>query len=128
MHEQTVLIVDDEPMIGLWLEDILLDQGFGAVVASDPRDANSVIDERRSLAALITDIDLGRGLPSGWDVARHAREIDPRIPVIYITGKSAAEWAEQGVVHSILLLKPFSTAEVTQAITQVRAARHGKVG
>jgi hypothetical protein len=31
--------------------------------------------------ALVTDINLGRDKLSGWEVARHAREIDPDFPV-----------------------------------------------
>lgn len=67
---------------------------------------------------LITDVDLGGG-PSGWDVARHAREILPDIPVIYITGGSADEWSAQGVPGSILVAKPFAPAQIISAIASL---------
>ena len=34
--------------------------------------------------AIVTDIRLGHG-PSGWEIARGAREQAPKIPVIYIS-------------------------------------------
>ena len=39
--------------------------------------------------ALVTDINLGPGKLDGWDIARHAREIDPNFPVVYMSGKLA---------------------------------------
>ena len=67
---------------------------------------------------LITDIRMGAG-PSGWDVAHRARELSPTIPVIYMTGDSAADWAANGVPHSVLLQKPFAMAQLVTAISQL---------
>ncbi len=69
--------------------------------------------------ALVTDIDLGRGQVNGWDVARRAREIDPSFPVVYMNGKSAADWAVEGVPNSIMLGKPFAPAQLVTAVSQL---------
>jgi DNA-binding response OmpR family regulator len=53
----------------------------------------------------------------GWDVARHARERNPQIAVVYVTGDSAAEWAAQGVPKSQLVPKPFAAAQLVAAVT-----------
>ena len=53
--------------------------------------------------ALVTDINLGREKLDGWEVARHAREIDPAFPVVYMSGDSAEDWASMGVPNSIML-------------------------
>jgi len=68
--------------------------------------------------ALLTDIDL-KGKLTGWDVARRARELDPEMPVIYMTGASADDWPSHGVPNSILLNKPFAPAQVVTAVSQV---------
>ena len=47
------------------------------------------------------------GKKSGWDVAKHAREIDPKIAVIYVTGHGADDWTYHGLPKSILITKPF---------------------
>jgi DNA-binding response OmpR family regulator len=69
--------------------------------------------------ALVTDIKLGPGKLDGWDVARHAREIDPDFPVVYMSGTDAAEWASKGVPNSIMLSKPFAPAQLVTAVSQL---------
>jgi CheY-like chemotaxis protein len=69
--------------------------------------------------AVVTDINLGRNRMDGWDVARHARENKPDMPVVYMTGDSADEWASKGVPNSILLTKPFAPAQLVTAVAQL---------
>ena len=56
---------------------------------------------------------------TGWDVARHAREIDAGFPVVYMTGANADDWASKGVPNSILLSKPFAQAQLLTAVSQL---------
>jgi CheY-like chemotaxis protein len=67
---------------------------------------------------VITDINL-RGRLTGWDVAKRARELDPAIPVIYMTGDAADQWASLGVPNSLLLNKPFAPAQIVTAVAQL---------
>ena len=69
--------------------------------------------------ALVTDTDLGRSKMDGWEVARHAREIDPAFPIIYMTAANADQWAANGVPDSILLTKPFAPAQLVTAVSQL---------
>jgi DNA-binding NtrC family response regulator len=82
-----------------------------------------------AFAALITDVNLP-GKFTGWEVAVHSREINGTLPVIYITGGSAHDWASKGVPNSILLMKPFAVAQVVTAVSQLvnasLACPHGK--
>jgi DNA-binding NtrC family response regulator len=64
---------------------------------------------------LITDIRMSGG--SGWDIAKRARELSPGVPVVYVTGDSAAEWSSKGVPNSLLVEKPFAPAQVVGAIS-----------
>jgi two-component SAPR family response regulator len=52
-------------------------------------------------------------------VAKHAREINDKLPIIYITGASAHDWASKGVPNSQLMPKPFAVAQVVTAISQL---------
>lgn len=49
-------------------------------------------------------------------VAKHARELDPEFPVVYMSGDSAADWASKGVPNSIRLSKPFAPAQLVTAV------------
>jgi DNA-binding NtrC family response regulator len=68
--------------------------------------------------ALVTDIKLN-GKIEGWEIAKHAREIDPAFLVVYMTGDSADDWAANGVPNSILLTKPFAPAQLVTAVSQL---------
>ena len=69
--------------------------------------------------ALITDVNLARSELTGWDVAKHARELKPDLPVVYMTGDSAHEWASASVPNSVLLMKPFTPSQLVAAISQL---------
>jgi hypothetical protein len=51
-----------------------------------------------------------RGKLDGWEVAQHAREIEPDFPVVYMSVAAAADWTSKGVPNSIIwpshLLQP----------------------
>lgn len=66
----------------------------------------------------ITDINFGASA-TGWDVARHARELKPDMPVIYMTGAEGHDWASLGVPNSVLVPKPFAPAQVITAVAQL---------
>jgi CheY-like chemotaxis protein len=68
--------------------------------------------------ALVTDVILG-GRHSGWEVAKRARELTEDVPVVYMTGGAAHEWASKGVPNSILLTKPFAPAQLITAVSQL---------
>jgi CheY-like chemotaxis protein len=115
-----ILLVDDDPMIHGIVEAVLTDGGFEPAIAPSGEEAVTLLKESKSkYRALVTDIDLGRGKMDGWEVAKHAREIDPAFPIIYMTATSADEWAANGVPDSILLTKPFAPAQLVTAVSQL---------
>jgi DNA-binding response OmpR family regulator len=63
----------------------------------------------------VTDVNLGPG-PTGWDVAKRARELNETLPVIYVTGEDAREWGTKGVPNSRIVRKPFTTTQVVEAV------------
>jgi CheY-like chemotaxis protein len=65
-----------------------------------------------------TDINL-IGALDGWQVGRRARQLNPDIPVIYMTGAAADQWSANGVPNSILLNKPFAPAQIVAAVAQL---------
>jgi len=69
--------------------------------------------------ALLTDINLDPGKLTGWDVARHARHINPELPIVYMTGAGGHAWSSEGAPNSILLTKPFAEAQVVTAISHL---------
>jgi DNA-binding response OmpR family regulator len=114
-----IFVVEDEPLIRELLTQDLEEAGFSvALIASGDEAIKRLGDKTSNYRALITDINLGDDV-TGWDVARHARRINPDLPVIYMTGNSANEWAVNGVPNSIMIGKPFVGAQVVSAIAQL---------
>ena len=115
-----ILVVEDDPLIQAIVEDSLSEGGFEVVFGSSGENAVELLDASDGkYRALVTDINLGTDGTSGWDVARHAREINPSFPVVYMSGDSAEDWASQGVPNSIMLSKPFAPAQLVTAVSQL---------
>ncbi|WP_259668757.1 response regulator [Rhizobium lentis] len=112
-----VLVAEDEFLIRANLEDVVTEAGFEHLAVSNADEAILALEEDSAhFCALITDVRMP-GETDGWDLARRARELQPLLPVIYMTGDSAKEWAAQGVPNSVLLQKPFVHAQLITALT-----------
>jgi len=119
-NQIVVLVVEDDQLVQSVVEDCLSDGGFEAVIASSGDNAVELLDAAQGkYRALVTDINLSPSKIDGWDVARHAREIDPNFPVIYMSGKDADDWTAKGVPNSIMLAKPFAPAQLVTAVSQL---------
>ena len=115
-----ILVVEDDRLIQSIVKDALEDGGFEIVIASSGEEAVGLLDSADvKHRALVTDINLGRDKLDGWEVARHAREIDPAFPVVYMSGDSAEDWTSKGVPNSIMLSKPFAPAQLVTAVSQL---------
>ena len=109
-NQLVILVVEDDQLLQSVVEESLADGGFETVIASSGENAVELLDAAQGkYRALVTDINLSTSKFDGWDVARHAREIDPNFPVVYMSGKDADDWAAKGVPNSIMLAKPIKT-------------------
>jgi DNA-binding response OmpR family regulator len=116
----TILVVEDDLLIQSVVEEALKDGGFELDIASSAKQAIEKLDGAGGkYRALVTDINLGRDKVDGWEIARHAREIDPEFRVVYMSGNSAEDWASKGVPNSIMLSKPFAPAQLVTAVSQL---------
>ncbi len=119
-HLPIILVVEDDQLLQRVVEETLTDGGFEIVIAVSGENAIELLDTADGkYRALVTDINLGRDRMNGWDIARHAREIDPNFPVVYMSGDSAEDWSSRGVPDSIMLSKPFAPAQLVTAVSQV---------
>jgi len=103
---QTVLLVEDDPSVRKLVEQALVDRGLQVLCAGDERAAQRILErEAAHIGVLIADVHLGASA-SGYDVARRARRLNPRIEVVYITGRSL-DGDRFAVGGGVLLPKPF---------------------
>ncbi|WP_342737412.1 response regulator [Bradyrhizobium sp. B117] len=115
----TILVIEDDDAIQGIVEDALREGGFETAIAKSGEEAVTLLKGRLfAYHALVTDINL-LGRFTGWEVARAAREVDPNVPVVYMSGVAADEWPTQGVPNSIMLRKPFAPAQLTTAVSHL---------
>jgi CheY-like chemotaxis protein len=116
-----LLVVDDDPPVQSLLEDTLAQAGYKVTTAGNGAQAIRLLEAGQRPHGLITDVGLGVG-PSGWDVARRACELQPALPVVYITGGRGRDnqppWAPEGV----MLLKPFTPGQMLTVVAALLAA------
>jgi CheY-like chemotaxis protein len=104
---ERVLVVDDDAgLLALICED-LERQGFSCACVRTDREAYRLLASQAAFDAVVIDVNLGLGT-TGFDVARRARQVTPRIRVIYMSGEANAQhWMTFGVPSSDYVSKPF---------------------
>ena len=121
-----IFLVEDEELIQNVLEMALEDGGFSVTKAFTAEQAIEILDDQGTrFRALISDINLGSSNMTGWDIAKHARQMNDTLPVVYMTGASANEWGSRGVPNSVLMIKPFAPAQMVTAVSQLLNTEQG---
>ena len=101
------------------MESTLEDGGFKVILAASGEQAIQMLDvQNPPFRAVITDVNLGAE-KSGWNVAKHAREINPEIVIVYVTGHGSVDWTSHGLPKSILITKPFAVAQLLSAVSNL---------
>jgi CheY-like chemotaxis protein len=117
--KQTVLVVEDDPLIREIMHDVLEDEGFHALCADCTQEAIETIqhDHGDGITAIFADIDLGdRG--GGYEVARCARSVKPDIKIIYTSGGAREDFMKERVEGAIFVQKPYVPSQVCQLLRQ----------
>jgi len=114
-----LIYVEDELLIQGEVIAGLEDAGFRVVVANGGEQALQLLSEHHEeLRGVVTDVDLGTDI-DGWEVARAARQSISGLPVVYVSAASQHDWTSQGVPGSVMIAKPFATAQVVVAISSL---------
>ncbi|MBI0473941.1 type II toxin-antitoxin system ParD family antitoxin [Sphingomonas sp. MA1305] len=107
----TVLLVEDDEVIRATTAELLQQGGYVVVDAASAEEAMTAL-QTVPIDVLVTDVNLP-GL-SGPSFARTARELRPRVGVVFATGDVAAVPADTGAV---LLAKPYGLETLHAAIS-----------
>ncbi|MEM7039345.1 MAG: response regulator transcription factor [Bacteroidota bacterium] len=125
MTKPVILIVEDDPLISIFIKEVL--EGEGYEVAPVARDYGSAIQLISAIqpALLILDVNL-EGEKSGIDVAKTVRQTKPEIPFIYLTAYYDPEtrtsaFATQPAAY---LTKPFKESDLILAAALALSQDH----
>ncbi len=118
-HGETVLVVEDEPVVRDLVVEVLTELGYNAIEAHDGPTGLSVLQSRQNIDLLVTDI----GLPglNGRQIADAGRQLRPDLKVLFMTGYAenatlASGFLEPGMQ---MITKPFSMENLATRIREM---------
>ena len=128
MAKQTsrILIIDDDKQICAILSDLVKREGFEATVAYEGEKALKIV---RSAAPDLLLVDMMLPGMDGMEVLRQVKDLDPELPVVFITGHADARGAVKAIkagAHDYLS-KPFDNQDVIRVVHRALAERELKL-
>ncbi|MCB9480679.1 MAG: cache domain-containing protein [Desulfobacteraceae bacterium] len=123
---ETVLLVEDEPMILEMTTTMLEMLGYKVLSASSPAEAILLAkDHISTVDLLITDVVMPE--MNGRDLAKEVSILYPNIRLLFMSGYTANVIARQGVLYEGVefIQKPFSMADMTAKVREVLDSKRG---
>jgi PAS domain S-box-containing protein len=113
---ETVLVVEDEPVVRGVMLEMLADQGYRTLEAVDGPSGLKILNSGQRVDLLVTDV----GLPgmNGRQLADQAREARPGLKVLFITGYAGAAAVSDGLLQPgmEMITKPFDLDNLSRRI------------
>ena len=126
---QTVVIVDDDPVIAEGLAMMLERRGREVIVCSDLESAEITI-ERLHVAGVITDVRLSSPFRfEGLDFINHIRRHAPESVIVLMTGAKTDELEREALARgaAVVLAKPFDTTLLDTLIPEPVSDEEGRI-
>ena len=115
---ETILVVEDEPMVRRLTTTRLNQLEYKVLAASDGPEAIRTLKENKSIDLVLSDIIMPGGM-TGFDVAHQALVIRPDVKILLATGYAKGAESEDGDVNRQkhrILRKPYGLQELSQAL------------
>lgn len=114
----TILMAEDEASLGLIVKESLETRNFQVLLVNDGSKVMQAFKERHP-AVLVLDVMMPK--KDGFTVAKEIRQIDERIPIIFLTAKSQTRDVVEGfsIGGNDYLKKPFSMEELIVRINNL---------
>jgi PAS domain S-box-containing protein len=113
---ETVLVIEDEPVVRGVILEMLGEQGYRTLEAIDGPSGLKILRSGERIDLLITDV----GLPgmNGREVAERAREDKPDLKILFITGYAESVALSDGFLQPGMgmITKPFDLADLSLRI------------
>jgi PAS domain S-box-containing protein len=123
---ETVLVVEDEPVVRGVIVEMLQDQGFRTLQAVDGPSGLRILRLEQRIDLLVTDV----GLPgmNGRQLADQARETRPDLKILFITGYAENVAIAKGFLQPgmEMITKPFDLDKLSQRVREMVQAQARK--
>ncbi len=117
----TILLVEDEDMVRAVAERALTRNGYTVMTAANGEEALEVMRGREDIDLLVSDVVMP--VMDGPTLVRHARESDPTLPILFMSGYAEEQLRKTIDLDNIAFLpKPFSVQQLAEAVRDVLIA------
>jgi CheY-like chemotaxis protein len=116
-----ILLVDDDLFLLTLTSELLSDFGYEVTTARNGGEALAVLDHGHAVDVLVTDVQMP-GL-HGFELARSAQALRPKLAVLYCTGHAEMIADKMGPALGPILSKPVPVERLHQEITRVHQAQ-----
>ena len=120
---ERVLLVEDQESVRRILAKLVNDLGYAVDVVDGGEAALRLIQQEQPYSLLVTDVLMPR--MDGPELVERARQLQPELPVLYVSGYTTDELLEPGGLppRTAFLTKPFTRATLAAEIGSVMAGR-----
>jgi DNA-binding NtrC family response regulator len=121
-HNAKILIVDDEPSMSALLANVMKVEGFKTLQANEGKTGLALV-QSESPDLMLLDIKMPD--IDGMEVLREAKDIDPGLPIIVVTGYHDSHGAVRAIKAGAYdyIGKPFDVQRLTGAVDQALSER-----
>jgi CheY-like chemotaxis protein len=117
-----VLLVEDEPLICDIATEALEEQGYAVEAVATASEALSCLDSGTPIDVLFTDVNLP-GEMDGAALAQRVRQMRPKLPVIYTSGRQSKIEHMQPVDGSMFVPKPYNPFDLGRLFDYLLSAQ-----
>jgi CheY-like chemotaxis protein len=118
-----ILIVEDEVFTRAAAASIIEDLGHDTLPAGDIDEALLLLRSSRHIDALFTDVRLNALILGGFELARQAIGLRPKLRVLYTTGNSITDKMRALFVEGARFLpKPYTDHQLHNSMKELLAA------
>lgn len=112
----SVMVLDDEPIVGERLQPVLEKEGFQVEVFTDSQKALKRLEEK-NFQILVTDLKMSG--PTGMDVLKYLKDHKRDTETIMITGYATIERAREAeILNAKFVTKPFKLDQIVKLVNK----------
>jgi len=128
ISDVTVLVVDDEPTVRMFVSELLTGVGYRVIESADGFSGLKILESNATIDLLVSDIGLPGGI-DGFEMVARGRHSRPNLPVVFITG-----YAEPSIItertlepSTALITKPFGLDALIYQVKTLLGQRGGHI-